>query len=114
MERTDIVGSFLTAFSDITRTVACKPSLSKARLLIGVSGVVAAGPAAFIASAALRPFEEIYRQADLHYRLHWAARNARLTGAEFPVTEGFIRERRKALDWVIGVEPDWDEIPSDT
>lgn len=71
-------------------------------------------PAAFIASASLRPFAEIYSQADLHYRLHWASRDARLTGVEFPVSEGLLRERRKALDWVIGVEADWDEVPSDT
>lgn len=71
-------------------------------------------PSEFIAGAALKPLEEIYRQADLHYRLHWAARNARLTNAEFPVTEGMIRERRRALDWVIGVEADWDKVPSDT
>lgn len=68
----------------------------------------------FLASAKLRPFEDIYSQADLHYRLHWAARNCRLTGVAFPVAEGLIRERRKALDWVIGVEADWDEVPSDT
>jgi hypothetical protein len=71
-------------------------------------------PSAFISSARLRPFEEIYAQADLHYRLHWAARNARLSGADFPVSDGFVTERRKALDWVIGVEADWDEVPSDT
>ena len=71
-------------------------------------------PSDFISGAVLRPYDEIYRQADLHYRLHWAARNARLTSIEFPVKEGLIRERRKALDWVIGVEADWDEVPSDT
>ncbi len=71
-------------------------------------------PTQFIASATLRPFEEIYQEADIHYRLHWAARNARLTGAKFPVLEGFLKERRRALDWVIGVEADWDEVPSDT
>lgn len=71
-------------------------------------------PSLFIASAQLRPLEDIYRQADLHYRLHWAARNARLTGSEFPVSEGILRERRKALDWAIGVESDWDEVSSDT
>ena len=71
-------------------------------------------PKPFIESATLRPFEEIYFQADLHYRIHWAARNSRLTGADCPIQEGFIRERRKPLDWVIGVESDWDEIPMDT
>ncbi len=67
-------------------------------------------PSAFIASATLRPFEEIYRQADLHYRLHWAARGAR----DATLSESLIRERRKALDWVIGVGTDWDEVPDDT
>ena len=71
-------------------------------------------PTDFIASASLRPFWEIYQQADIHYRLHWAARNASLSGTEFPVREGFLRERRRALDWVIGVETDWDGVPSDT
>ncbi|WP_265595135.1 DUF4272 domain-containing protein [Haloferula sp. BvORR071] len=71
-------------------------------------------PADFIAAAKLRPFEEIYREADFHYRLHWATRDARLKNEEFPVSEGLIRERRKALDWALGVEADWDEVPADT
>lgn len=71
-------------------------------------------PSSFIASAKLKSFSEIYGQADLHYRLHWAARNARLNQDDFPVSESIIRERRRALDWVIGVEDNWDEIPSDT
>ena len=71
-------------------------------------------PKPFIESATLRPFDDIYAQADLHYRIHWAARNSRLTGAACPIKEGFIRERRKPLDWIIGVENDWDEIPMDT
>ena len=71
-------------------------------------------PRPFIESARLRPFEEIYRQADLHYRIHWAARSARLNGTEFIVPEGLVGERRKALDWVVGVESDWDEVPGDT
>jgi hypothetical protein len=71
-------------------------------------------PRGFISGATLRPLEEIYQQADLHYRLHWAARNSRLMGSRSTVDEGLISERRKALDWVIGVETDWDEIPLDT
>jgi hypothetical protein len=73
-----------------------------------------ADPSGFIEAATLRPFDEIYRMADLHYRLHWATRQSRLMAGDFPISEGFVRERRKALDWVIGVEPDWDEVPSDT
>ena len=71
-------------------------------------------PSEFIRNATLRPFGEIYQQADLHYRLHWAARNSRLTGQECPIQEGFIAERRKPLDWVIGVADEWDEVPMDT
>jgi len=71
-------------------------------------------PSEFFNTATLRPFEEIYQQADLHFRLHWAARNARLRGQNSKVNEEMIQERRKALDWVIGVDADWDEIPMDT
>jgi hypothetical protein len=71
-------------------------------------------PREFISQASLRPLDEIYQQADLHYRLHWAARNARLMGQQSRLEEGLISERRKALDWVIGAEADWDENPLDT
>jgi hypothetical protein len=71
-------------------------------------------PSTFITAARLRPFEEIYFAADLLYRLHWAARNARLLGQPSMLSEGLIAERRKAVDWMIGVAPDWDEIPLDT
>ncbi len=73
-------------------------------------------PSTFIASATLRPFLDIYQQADLHYRLHWAARNHRwrLWRPRFPVKESLIAERRKPLDWVIGVEAEWDEVSLDT
>lgn len=71
-------------------------------------------PSDFIATAKLRPFEEIYREADFHYRLHWAARNAALKGEAFPGSEAVIEHRRRALDWVIGTEEDWDDIDSST
>jgi hypothetical protein len=73
----------------------------------------AADPIDFISNATLRPFDEIYQQADLHYRLHWAAREARLKGQSCRVSEELIGERRKALDWVIGVA-EWDEVPDST
>jgi len=71
-------------------------------------------PSAFINSVIARPLEEIYQQADLHYRLHWAGRNARLTRVPSIAHEGLIGERRKGLDWAIGVEADWDRMPDDT
>ena len=71
-------------------------------------------PSTFIATSQLRPFDEIYQQADLHYRLHWAARNARLLDERSVLIEELIMARRKSLDWVIGVEDDWDEVSLDT
>jgi hypothetical protein len=71
-------------------------------------------PSPFLEGASLRPFSEIYFQSDLLYRLHWAARNSRLVGEKTKLSEGLIRERRKAMDWMLGVSKDWDEIPSDT
>lgn len=71
-------------------------------------------PEEFVASTALRPFPEIFQQADLHYRLHWAAVDCRLKGLSSPIQESIMKERRKALDWVIGVEANWDEIQLDT
>jgi len=68
----------------------------------------------FVNSATIRSFDDIYEQADLHYQLHWAVRNARLTGSACGVNEWVARKRRKSLDWVIGVEPDWAQLPLDT
>jgi hypothetical protein len=71
-------------------------------------------PSNFVSAATLRSLDEIYEQVDLHYRLHWAVRNAQLSGRQTKLVGGLISERRKALDWVIGVESNWDEIPLDT
>lgn len=71
-------------------------------------------PSAFIDGAALRPVSEIMQEADFYYRLHWAARNAELHGEESAIELSVIQERRKALDWTLGVESDWDEMPMDT
>jgi hypothetical protein len=64
--------------------------------------------------AALRAFAEIYSEADFYYRLHWAARQARLEGSEFPLPEFEIQLRRQSLDWIVGVPYEWDDVPSDT
>ncbi len=71
-------------------------------------------PSSFITEIQLRPIEELFRMADLHYRMHWIAREARLHGQPCQLHEGIIAERRKALDWIIGVEDNWDEMPMDT
>lgn len=71
-------------------------------------------PQVFIQKAVLRPIAEIQEQSDLLYRMHWYARNCGLTGQECDLSEGIVSERRKAIDWVYGVEEDWDEVPMDT
>lgn len=71
-------------------------------------------PSEFIEKARLRPIEDIQRQSDLLYRLHWYTRHCGLEGQECKLSGGIIAERRKAIDWVYGVEEDWDEVPMDT
>jgi len=40
--------------------------------------------------------------------------DARLMGDHCRISEELIGERRKALDWVVGVAANWDEIPDST
>jgi len=67
-----------------------------------------------IRATRLRSFDDIYLRADLNYRLHWAARQARFDGSPFPFPEAHIQARRHAIDWIVGVPHDWDDIPLDT
>ncbi len=71
-------------------------------------------PSDFIRSAKLRPIAEIQDQSDLLYSMHWYATNCRHPGRDCDLSESIISERRKAIDWVYGVEEDWDEVPMDT
>lgn len=67
-----------------------------------------------IASSTLQPFDQLYAQADLHYRLHWAMVQSRLDCNPLPQKEVFVQLRRRTLDWIIGVPYEWDDIPTDT
>lgn len=67
-----------------------------------------------IESGVIRPFDEIYEEADFHYRLHWAVRSWRAPVGIGSVTEHTVRPRRHALDWILGVEKEWDDISLDT
>ena len=67
-----------------------------------------------ILSATLRPFEQLYSQADFNYRLHWALVQSRLNGSPMPQKEAFAQMRRRTSDWIIGVPFEWDDIPTDT
>lgn len=71
-------------------------------------------PSEFIEEARLRPIEDIQRQSDLLYRMHWYTRHCGLEGQNCKLSGGIIFERRKAIDWVYGVEEEWDEVPMDT
>jgi hypothetical protein len=59
--------------------------------------------------------KEIYEQADFYYRVHWHCVDTRLKGLNSSqFDEGTIMGRRKALDWVITPEEEWDEIDLST
>jgi hypothetical protein len=70
----------------------------------------------FAKDATLRPLHEILDQADLYYRLHWAAIELRLKGKKHDVAnEEIILERHRALNWLIRyMDQAWDEITTDT
>jgi hypothetical protein len=63
-----------------------------------------------------RDVGEILDQADLMYRLHWALRNAQLTGQQPPdgIDASVVIERRWALHWLLDPSMPWDEISLDT
>lgn len=71
-------------------------------------------PDVFIDGKALRDWVELKQEADFYYRLHWYTRECSLYGKEPPIGEGITMERRRALDWVIGVSDDWDDMPLST
>jgi hypothetical protein len=73
--------------------------------------------AQFIKDAKLRPFSEILDQADLIYRYHWAATDARINNKPDPakLEGGVVQERHYALNWLIGyMDQEWDDISTDT
>ncbi|MBL4844084.1 MAG: DUF4272 domain-containing protein [Planctomycetes bacterium] len=64
-------------------------------------------------SPSLRPVGEILAALDLHLRLHWAVRQARLDEKEPPgdLSPGVVLERHYALNWLIRFEEaEWDEV----
>jgi hypothetical protein len=74
------------------------------------------GPAHFIKDARIRHLGEILDQADLYYRLHWAAIELRLKGErDAGIDEEIIMERHRALNWLIRyMNQSWDEVTTDT
>lgn len=57
----------------------------------------------------LRPAEELFRELDIYYLLHWLARRNK------SISVSVIRERRKVLEWCLDKEiRDWDNVSLDT
>ncbi|WP_158961391.1 DUF4272 domain-containing protein [Myroides fluvii] len=61
-----------------------------------------------------RTVEDIYTQLDYYYRLHWYCVDERLQGKEAVINEGIVYERRRAFEWLINQETDWDAIEMGT
>ena len=66
---------------------------------------------------AMRPAGEILDALDLHYRLHWASRQALLKKTPVPaeLNDGVLQERHRALNWLACFEDrDWDDVDTPT
>jgi len=69
----------------------------------------------FISEFKLRNHLEIFEMLDKFYRAHWFARNNDLTGKQSDKVDlDIIMERRKALEYTVYREFNWDEISLDT
>lgn len=74
-----------------------------------------AATGSFRAGLQLRDKGEIAAKADLAYCLHWAVREAEITGQAAPgkLPGNVVVERRRALEWMIEQHP-WDDVSLDT
>ena len=70
----------------------------------------------FLADSTLRSLPEVLDQLDLIYRIHWAVREAQLTGQTIPcsIDPSVVYERHYALNWLVGCADQWDDITTDT
>ena len=65
----------------------------------------------------MRSVMEILDALDLHYRQHWATRQALLKKYPAPagLNDGVLQERHHALNWLVRFEDrDWDEVDTPT
>lgn len=62
----------------------------------------------------LKTDDEIYNMLDLYYRFHWYCVDERIKGVKAKINEGLIYERRKALEWLMNKDSDWDNIEMGT
>lgn len=83
--------------------------LAQKLLKLGVGGVNAV--------AKLRPTSELLDSLDLHQRLHWITRQAKVAKKEAPagLVPGVIQERHRALNWLVQFEnAHWDDVDTPT
>lgn len=69
----------------------------------------------FMKNMKIREQEEIYKKLDLYFRIHWFTEDSRINN--YPtgkIDPDIIIERRKALEWVLDKDLDWDDIPLNT
>ena len=73
------------------------------------------GDEKFTEKMSLREYHDLYRERDLYYRVMWYARQLSQTGGADPRFDlSRSMERRKALEWIMDSELDWDSVPLDT
>jgi hypothetical protein len=66
---------------------------------------------------ALRPVGEVLDALDVHYRLHWFIRQARLKGRAAPagIDADVVMQRHHALNWLVRFQhAGWDEVDTPT
>lgn len=71
----------------------------------------------FIDLAKLRSRDDLLAFADESLRLHWEARDAKLSkrAVRQPVDIEIVQERHRAINWIIGYDgSSWDEVTADT
>ena len=71
----------------------------------------------FLQSFRLRPLGDLVYQTDLHFCLHWVVRHPEAWGESATARRlslDVIRERRHALEWLVGNAADWDDVALDT
>jgi hypothetical protein len=74
------------------------------------------GTDGLVREAKPRSMAEILDRNDLYYHLHWSAIELRLRGeSSTALDEGIIRERHRALNWLIHyLDQEWDDVTTDT
>ncbi|MCY1536742.1 hypothetical protein D9M68_722120 [compost metagenome] len=66
------------------------------------------------ALSALRTETELYTMLDYYYRLHWYCVDERIKENEALANEGLVYERRKALEWLMNKDVNWDHVEMGT